>query len=686
VSLAILSGAQIAAGQTSQVKLRKDVSTLEMPNRQRGLILPQPESAQLEYFSLYEREVSVETDFTQAPIFCLVGANGLGKSTYLSALSYAITGAVAEPGRSFRDVADYYKRARTYAPKYFRGRITARDSEAAQVTLTMRVGSKRYQLTRGINDPAGLRDLRVTNADTGTVLRRTDDLDDEARNLAYMKEITVDVGLDDFAQLAFLQLFVLSFDERRELLFWTPKILQQALYISFDLDPGRAKEAEKLNRKVEGLDSNARGAQWQATIINKQLEALESAGEEVFDEVRDQVGEQKDLEGRRDEAVQDVDGAERSLKDGQLQLAEQTAQLQALRSEYDVIWTQRLQGSGNPASHPLVISTLDDSRCAVCGTEGLDVVKQVNARLDHHHCPLCDSAFDGKEAAEPKEILGALGELDKRITILQEAIADSGPVLIQLEREQADRRAELRSASEKLASFEERNLLAGASGGDTPNGLKAVADRYRAQIADLHDERDEKRKERDKVRRKLKPLQEALVQSYRAAEDEFVPSFNELARRFLGLELEVSIEQKKDTVGLALSVQGTKRRAADTLSESQRFFIDIALRMALIEQMSSEESPGCLFVDTPEGSLDIAYESRAGEMFALFVEHGHQLLMTANINTSQLLRRLAALCGKSGLNLERMTEWTDLSEVQVAEEKEFERAWTEILSSLGVAE
>ena len=52
-----------------------------------------------------------------------------------------------------------------------------------------------------------------------------------------------------------------------------------------------------------------------------------------------------------------------------------------------------------------------------------------------------------------------------------------------------------------------------------------------------------------------------------------------------------------------------------------------------------------LYIDTPEGSLDIAYERRAGRMFGKFVEGHERLFMTANINTSQLLQELAPTCG-----------------------------------------
>ena len=89
-----------------------------------------------------------------------------------------------------------------------------------------------------------------------------------------------------------------------------------------------------------------------------------------------------------------------------------------------------------------------------------------------------------------------------------------------------------------------------------------------------------------------------------------------------------------------------------------------------------------MYIDTPEGSLDIAYEARAGDMFGTFAHDGYGLVMTANINTSKLLERLASSCGPSLMHLERMTEWTVLTDVQAAEEQLFHDAYSQIERAL----
>jgi hypothetical protein len=166
-------------------------------------------------------------------------------------------------------------------------------------------------------------------------------------------------------------------------------------------------------------------------------------------------------------------------------------------------------------------------------------------------------------------------------------------------------------------------------------------------------------------------------------EHEFVPLLHDLANEFLGLPLQVDLERRGSRLSLTLSFAGSERRSPEALSESQRFFMDIALRMALARKLAAAGEPATLYVDTPEGSLDIAYEMRAGRMFGRFAQGNgntapNRLIMTANINTSQLLQELALFCGRDHMELVRMTDWTDLSEVQLEAVDAFEEAYAAI--------
>jgi DNA repair exonuclease SbcCD ATPase subunit len=240
---------------------------------------------------------------------------------------------------------------------------------------------------------------------------------------------------------------------------------------------------------------------------------------------------------------------------------------------------------------------------------------------------------------------------------------------------------------EKLSVFENSNQdlaeqLRGrkaAREGQVSQTLKSLEDARTEMTA----ARDTAIQERDKLRIQLRTLQRDLELRYAQAEEQFVPRFRQLTNLFLGIDLDVSFAMTPPTnVKLTVEMRGDVRHDQTQMSESQRFFVDIALRMALAQQISSVGGLATLFIDTPEGSLDIAYEDRAGEMFAEFVESGHDLIVTANINSSKLLLTLAHRCGTRRMTLNQMTGWTELSDVQQRATELFRTAYDDILSAL----
>jgi DNA repair exonuclease SbcCD ATPase subunit len=127
---------------------------------EKSLVLPVPERLVLHRFSLFDKTSTLSVDFAGG-VLCVAGANGLGKSTFLAALNFALTGVVAEPGREFRGVEDYYRRVRAYSQSAFRGRIRPNDLEAAYIELTVRINDKRYRVRRGVLETAELRELEI---------------------------------------------------------------------------------------------------------------------------------------------------------------------------------------------------------------------------------------------------------------------------------------------------------------------------------------------------------------------------------------------------------------------------------------------------------------------------------------------------------------------------------------------
>src|SRR5258707_15773282 len=90
----------------------------------------------------------------------------------------------------------------------------------------------------------------------------------------FITQCTRDIGVVSFDQFVFLQSFVFTFDERRELLFWNNKVLEKALYLAFGINYAEAKKANVLRRESEKEDSLGRNFNWQANEVRKKINDL----------------------------------------------------------------------------------------------------------------------------------------------------------------------------------------------------------------------------------------------------------------------------------------------------------------------------------------------------------------------------------------------------------------------------
>ena len=654
-----------------------------------NLSCPRVSRLQLRAFSLFALQPDLDIEIPPG-VFCLAGANGLGKSTFLSAINFGLTGFVPDPGKTFLSSTEYFEHHRhktNYSEDFFSGRIAEEDREDAAITLYIEIGDAHARITRGVFTPSGLREF--TRLGTSPSATRTADSDEDgvAIEREYQRWVIETVGLDHFAQYAFLQHMVLTFDESRHLLLWDRVALNEALFLAIGTDPSRAAKATKLRREMDKAGSRARNVQFQVNNVTQRMHTIrEELGSDSDD---DDGADSADIQAQYEvlEEVlgvqqQKLDRKQKELSDADLAREKAGARLSSLREDYNREFSHQFQGRPQVALHPTVAATLSENECAVCGT--VEAAPRVRRCLDRNVCPLCRTALPESSVPANVDVLTRIDNALTHANAQLELAVGARARLAKEEKAAADRLAALEA---DLKQFEAayRGTLAVADAGGSDNVVTTLArlgDERRTLVAQKmrhYAERDEKR--RDLVR-----LQKEFAREYSLAEADFVPRLQGLARSFLGVDLIVRavVSEAVTTLGfsLELEMKGSARRDNFQLSESQRFFLDIAVRMALAQYMFSNDRGGALYIDTPEGSLDIAYEARAGQMFARFTDSGHSLVMTANINTSQLLLELAKACRAEGMTLHRMTTWTELSDVQVSEEGLFETAYDAIENAL----
>lgn len=652
----------------------------------KSLTFPAIERVALENFDLYSNEPQA-TAIIDRGVFCLIGANGLGKSTFLNTINFAITGAIPDPARKFQSAQDYFRNAsrKDRSDDYYSGRISEHSRSIAKATVDLAWPSTRLSVTRDLFGNDGISKLAIADLVTGNI-EELSISDDAELERTYQTKVLALTGLEEFAQFVFVMHFVSTFDEGRHLLMWDDSALTNALYLAFGADPAAAKAADKLQRDMDRESSRGRNVRFSARHVTDRIKTLTDVlkGNETDDQPTD-----LDLQARHDslvtrhtEAEQRMRRKQAELRDADLKWTDLSAALTEAQLEYRRLFSSRLQKSSSVEHHPVIRASISEDRCALCGT--VHAASRIQAVLDRGDCPLCESVLE--TSADDDEAIASLQRVDANIAGIRTDLTVIVESRLRISDELAASHAAEEAAGDELRAFEEAEApaLARFEHGSSFSAIEKEIQKLELEHREFLAQSEAHYKKRDEIRDQLRNYEKTLKIQYENGSERFVPRFRELAEDFIGLPIDVELEQRQGAndsgFGLRLRMDGQLRAQPDTVSESQRFFIDIALRMALAEFMGN--GPATLLIDTPEGSLDIAYEARAGSMFSKFVQDGNRVLMTANLRSSELVLRLAGLQKRAGMKIVRMTDWTDLSQVQQIEEGLFIKAYDVIDAAL----
>jgi hypothetical protein len=528
-------------------------------NTQNGnFILPRVRKMTLRHFSLFTHEHDITVLFPDG-VFCLAGANGLGKSTFLSALNYGLTGVVPEPQRKFESVNEYYKDNLKFASAYFEGRIEEKDREGAEVSLEFTLGDYRCSIIRGLFEQEQLRSLSIVDMSTKEPIVSTDEFMPPAdMHKRYADFVTQRSGLDSFEQLVFLQSFVFTFDERRHLLFWDQKVLEQALYLAFGVNPADAKRADALRREAEKADSRARNASWQASDVRKRIREIEDLitnnSSNTDNDAEDLYKQHELLAVSVKQLEDDVERGEQQLRDESLRLSALSAEQASLRAQYAQEYDSHLRRQGGIRMDPVIASSLSNSQCEICGTHSDDVRHRLQLKIESGRCPLCDSEIPNNLTNASD--LHSLQGIDERLSVIKPQLDDTLRAVDRHKNSLNSARQLLALRRSELDMFERDNekALSRLYASKSPSqDTEYVLETFRTQMNRLLQEKEDQYARRDIKRADRRKLQEILEKSYSNAEAVFVPLFKDLAVLFLGIDLTVRMDRSSTGLNLVLS-------------------------------------------------------------------------------------------------------------------------------------
>lgn len=494
----------------------------------------------------------------------------------------------------------------------------------------------------------------------------------DASEQTFQREIAKLSGLASFGDWILALRHLVFYFEDRQALIWDPSAQRQLLRLLF-LPPDVSAEWTRREREVLELDSLVRNLQYG---LNKEVKRLSKATAALSnaDEVRQSLGLLTSAQ------AQDQDRLD-SLTDelAELSARRSVARLSALTVDQDwetaVKAVERFELQAIAANFPdtsttvryLLAQILAESRCLTCGTDVPEFRQELESRVRSDHCVVCASHVprsDNERAHHPR----LLTKARKRAQALevQARQAEDARQTVELEH------AELLGTVSELTAITSKRAVA----------IDELLRQLPPDEREIHQQRDAmsnmrasvevRREELTTKRRDFAEFVASVNERIAQQRDAIKQAFDGYAKGFLVEECELAWRPRKSRVGetgelvefaafeLAMSgasfESATRRTGPAQVSESQREFIDLSFRMALMQVATS--FGGSLVIDAPESSLDAVFVSRAATVLTTFAEHGeNRLVVTSNLIDGDLI---PSLLRQSGIRSNRDRRVVDL--------------------------
>lgn len=588
----------------------------------------------------------------------VVGANGLGKTTLVTLLRHMCAGPARLVNRSGGAFEAGGLRTTAVDVETFADRVGDRAREAS-ARVVMKVAGSSFAVTRS------LRNLELTSL-------IVDEVEKNPTEGEFQAIVVAAAEVPDYAHWLLLIDYLVFVSEDRSEPFWDRNIQRHLLRVLTREATAAGALAQAESRHISA-DSEFRNARVQLNRHRQRFEAqaakvagtgdvkaellrISGAKRAVDAEIAELEAQLEDARDRSRQATQEyeVAGVELQLGLDALEAARFALIESAMPTQEDVV---------RYLSARLVTS----QACPVCSQEGGDIA----SRLADSSCFLCGLTHQTNGSATHEGVTKLESQVQRAETAVEANAA-----------RRAERREHLHHIEASLAARRSRRadlesrirgLRAQLPQGSTDLGSSV------ALIADLEADLAGLRSDLDASRDQLQTLIETTNEAVRAKQDDIKRVFDRVATMFLVEQCHLVPHQTSVKIGQEgerFDIQGfdlalgsstesgeSRRDARDEVSESQRIFIDIAFRIALVDTCVTSNA-GTMVVDAPEGSLDAVFSSNAATLLFAFVSPtraARHLVVASNLIEGSMLPKLAELAGLEGESDSRLINLLELA-------------------------
>ena len=577
----------------------------------------------------------------------VVGANGLGKTTLITLIFRMLAGPFDIPQLRSGVALGYRRLEAKKIPlrqrKMFAARVSDRATRAT-ARLEVSLGSIPVTIERSLSN------LILLTAQVGDKSCETEE--------CFQAHIMEAAGLGSFGDfILMLRYLVFYFEDRRQLV-WDPSAQRQLLRMLY-LPPDLAQRWTSMERSILANDSRMRN--FRAVVgreekhltkalaqrsdvpsLRAELQTLETLQESDRTRLNELEGSTEDLDQHRQEARLAYLRAKQ----------ERETRFRALEYAKLLAIDARFPGKLETGRYMLT-HLLSENACLLCGTVSPQAAQEYANRLSSDRCLVCDTPLSSSDRILETRIVA-----DKRVARAERNFKAADRELIASTRERQAAETQFDHHNSEMTQLRSEIATRTARLAQIVKFLppkEADIRKQRMELASIRGRLESMKSELTQERLDFHDFVKQCSEDLFACSESIVESFTEFASKFLSEKISLTWTSRAASVGqggqaipfpafeLNMSggdfVQTVRRTSPNDVSESQREFIDLSFRMALMRTAGS--SAAGLVIDAPESSLDAVFAKRAGETLIGFSKDaGNTVVVTSNLIEGNLLPTL----------------------------------------------
>lgn len=626
---------------------------------------PIPDELYIENYDLYKCPVSIA--FSDG-INVVFGANGLGKSTLLYIIQYSILGPYAGSLR----MRSYRGEQRTRRPihdgDFFRLRMNKQD-ENASVTVKFKVDETLFTVKHSLYKDT-LHSVKVNNIPLeGSVIsykkyegeyysqtnkKSTNSKVDMSQYLIqkYHDILVSTIGVPDMDALITMMTDCVFFTEGRTFTFWESD-LNNLIISKYLMDQEGYRKLVVEQQNVTQYDSQQRLKTYEISFIKRFLGESDTENNRnkhkyTLEDLNNVNKKITSIESSYHSAQQQFNSCNSERIDTRLSIEDIKTRISELDSAwYKAVFPEPYKNAFNRYSISLL-----SGNCPFCENKSDFVIKPDKCFLCKHNVRTEDETDLHMIESKKRALQQDLKVLEGNYTLINKNLDSIKKSVVQMEKELSEKNKEKQKIEAYLSKDPDENY----------KKLKA-----------LEAEQKEYKKKLEQSRINLREIMKTLDTYMKDEFIEFANKFKKYADSFFGNSYSTRLELISDKENrLFLFFLNNKRRSSsDSLSESQRIFVDFAFRLTVLDYFHTASYFMC---ETPDSTLDIISESNAVDTLSYYVKSGNRLFLTANARNSELISELLQrhknqynvinLFELSALNSYDLTDYRDLSAVK----------------------